>query len=82
MKYEVMAHCDFYGAIMSFWVTLIAMARLPDPVRAFLYMVGALGLAVGVEYDRHSLWTFLVPAALAFLITAGCWVSISEKINS
>ena len=59
---------------MSFWVTLVAMSRLTEPVRSFLYMLAALGLSLGVTWDRHSLWTFLVPAAVAFIIMAITWV--------
>ncbi|ELU03317.1 hypothetical protein CAPTEDRAFT_228167 [Capitella teleta] len=65
MPYNVLGHCDFFGAIMSFWVTLVAMARMPERLRAVAFMLAALGLAMGVTWDRHSLWTFLVPCGVA-----------------
>jgi len=74
VKYNVLAHCDFFGAIMAFWVTLVAMARLLEKLRSFLFMVAALMLAMGVTWNRHSLWTFMVPVALGFSIMAFSWV--------
>ncbi len=59
---------------MSFWVTLIAMARLGDNLRAVAYMVASLGLVMGVVWDRFSLYTFLVPAGIGLIIMAGFWV--------
>jgi hypothetical protein len=73
MPYNVMAICDFYGSIMSFWVTLVNMSRLPERLRSFLFMLAALCLVIGVTWDRHSLWTFLVPSSLALTIMAIAW---------
>ena len=74
MPYGVMSHCDFFGSITAFWVTLIAMAKLSEYVRSFLFVLCGLMLAMGVTWDKHSLWTFLVPCAAAGLIVAGSWV--------
>lgn len=74
MPFDVLGHCDFFGAIMSFWVTLVAMARLPERLRAVAFMLAALALAVGVTWDRHSLWTFLVPCAVALAGMLLTWV--------
>ncbi|XP_033738049.1 post-GPI attachment to proteins factor 6-like isoform X1 [Pecten maximus] len=74
MKYDVLSYCDFLGSIMSFWVTILAMARLSSPVRSFFHMLGALCLALGVEYDRHGLWVFVVPAAFGIIIMSISWV--------
>jgi len=79
MKYDVLSFCDFLGSIMSFWVTILAMARLSRPVRSFFHMSGALCLALGVEYDRHGLWVFVIPAATGVAIMAISWVSCGWK---
>lgn len=76
MPYNVLGHCDFFGAIMSFWVTLVAMARMPERLRAVAFMLAALGLAMGVTWDRHSLWTFLVPCGVALGGMLLSWVSL------
>ena len=76
MPYDVLSHCDFYGSIMAFWVTLLSMARLPERVRSFLFVLCGLMLAMGVTWNKHSLWTFLVPCVVAGLIVIVCWVSV------
>ena len=75
MHYNVLSYCDFYGSIMSFWVTLIAMAKLREPLRSLAYMIAALCLALGVEYDRHGLWVFVVPVMIGITVMAISWVS-------
>ncbi|XP_064605252.1 transmembrane protein 8B-like isoform X2 [Liolophura sinensis] len=82
MDYNVLSYCDFYGSILSFWVTLLAMARLPSKMRSFLHMAGALGLALGVEYDRHGLWVFVAPAACGIVVMAISWVRMCCKRHS
>lgn len=69
-----MQFCDFYSAIFSFWVTLIAMADLPYSLYSFLHVAGALIVALGVEYDRTGLWVFVVPSASAFFIMTSSWI--------
>uniref|UniRef100_A0A6A7G2I8 Transmembrane protein 8B n=1 Tax=Hirondellea gigas TaxID=1518452 RepID=A0A6A7G2I8_9CRUS len=69
----VLQFCDFYSAILAFWVTLIAMADVPATIYSLLHMAGAVMVALGVEYDRTGLWVFVVPAASAFLVMAASW---------
>ena len=76
MDYNVLSFCDFLGSIMSFWVTIIAMAKLTERVKGFLHVLGALGLAFGVEYARHGLWVFVVPTSVGVLIMLISWVCI------
>ena len=80
MPYNVLSHCDFFGAILSVWLTLLAMARLQEKARTFLMVLGCLGLAVGVTWDRYSLWTFMVPSAVALGIMTITWVCFSPSI--
>lgn len=42
MRLSVMQFCDFYSAIFSFWVTLIAMAGLPHSLYSLLHVAGAM----------------------------------------
>ena len=76
MDYDVLSFCDFYGSIMSFWVTLLAMSRLNDTIRSFFHMLGALCLALGVEYNKHGLWVFVTPALGGLVIMSVSWVSL------
>ncbi|KAL5020916.1 hypothetical protein ScPMuIL_000071 [Solemya velum] len=82
MKYSVMSYCDFYGSILSFWVTILAMARISVNLRSFLHMAGALLLAVGVEYDRHGLWVFVAPAGIALAVMVTSWIVQCKKSKS
>ncbi|CAL4067786.1 unnamed protein product [Meganyctiphanes norvegica] len=79
MPLNTMQFCDFYSAIMSFWVTLIAMADLHHSVYSVLHMAGALVIALGVEYDRTGLWVFAIPASSAFIIMTVSWVWHCKK---
>ncbi|KAG1674326.1 Post-GPI attachment to proteins factor 6 [Nymphon striatum] len=59
MRYKVLQFCDFFSAILSFWVTLVVMADLPKPLQSVAHMAGALGISLGVEYQRTGLWVFV-----------------------
>ena len=75
MKYSVLQFCDYYTITLTYWVTILAMGALPEQARSLLQIVGAVGVALAVEYDRHGAFTFLVPAALGICILIGSWVS-------
>ena len=53
---------------------MLVMSKLPRHVRGFAQTVGAVGIAVGTEYDRHGLLVFAIPAGLAAVIMFGSWV--------
>lgn len=75
MDYDVLSFCDFYGSILSFWVTLLAMSRLNDTIRSIFHMLGALCVALGVEHNKHGLWVFVIPAITGVIIMSISWVS-------
>jgi len=37
-------------------------------------MVGAVGIALGIEYDRSGVFTFLIPGAAGIVILLAAWV--------
>ncbi len=39
-------------------------------------MVGAIGMALAIEYNRAGVFTFLVPAVIGVFILLSSWVSI------
>ncbi|CAG0886422.1 unnamed protein product [Darwinula stevensoni] len=75
MKYDVLQFCDFYSGLLALWVTVIAMADLPFTLYSSLHLLGAIGLALGVQYDRQGLWVFLIPFLSAFFILTVSWVA-------
>ena len=65
---EVLQFCDFFCAIMSFWVTIISMAKLPERLVSFLHMLGVLLVSILVQYNRNGIQVFAVPIPLGILI--------------
>ncbi|XP_067124173.1 transmembrane protein 8B-like isoform X3 [Centruroides vittatus] len=74
MRLSVLQFCDFYSAILSIWVTLIAMAKLSPTLQSLCHMLGAVGLALGVEYDRTGLLVFIIPAGTGLVIIIISWI--------
>ena len=50
------------------------MATFATISRSLLHMVGAVGMALGIEYDRTGVLTFLVPGIIGIFILIGSWV--------
>lgn len=73
MKLSVLQFCDFYNALLSIWVTLVAMASLSRSVTAFCQMLGAIVLAMSADLDRTALWVFLLPALTGCGLVAYSW---------
>ena len=44
-------------------------------------MVGAVGVALAIEYDRSGVFTFLVPGAIGILLLVGAWVSCIHRMS-
>ena len=44
-------------------------------------MVGAVGVALAIEYDRSGIFTFLVPGAIGILLLVGAWASLNKWKN-
>ncbi len=38
-------------------------------------MVGAVGMALAIEYDRTGVLTFLIPGVIGIFILIGSWVN-------
>lgn len=53
LPFEVLGYCDFFGAIMAVWVTIVAMTRLTDEKDGVMYMLAAFSLSIGVAWDRY-----------------------------
>ena len=41
----------------------------------FFFKVGAIGVALAIEYDRTGVFTFLVPAVVGIFVLLASWVS-------
>lgn len=65
---EVLQFCDFFSAILSFWVTVVSLSSLPAEVTNALNLFGALLVAFLVQYNRTGRLVLLIPVPLGLLI--------------
>ncbi|XP_023173594.2 uncharacterized protein LOC111601306 isoform X2 [Drosophila hydei] len=73
VKISVLQFCDFYCGLLAIWVTLIAMAHMPQQFVSLLNMFGAILLAFGTELNKQSLWVFLAPALTGICLISTSW---------
>lgn len=73
IRVSVLQFCDFFNALLSIWVTLVAMASLGQRATSFCQMLGVVVLAVGAELDRTALWVFLLPTVCGCLLVISSW---------
>ena len=74
MPYHPLQYSDFFLSIMSFWVTLLAVSEVSHQWRSTLEMLGAVVLAMAVEWHTRSLMVNLVPIGTGVVIVALSWV--------
>lgn len=80
-KLSVLQFSDFYSALLSIWVTLIAMAYLNTTLTHALHMTGAILIAFGTTYKQTSLWVFLLPTLIGIGIIIVNWYIKCKKLN-
>lgn len=73
MPYNALSFADFFASLLSFWVTLMAMARIPQGMRSFFHMLSALFISLGEVYDRHGLIEQLLPIVGGVFIVLVSW---------
>ncbi|KAI4486333.1 hypothetical protein M0802_012352 [Mischocyttarus mexicanus] len=73
MRLSVLQFCDFFNALLSIWVTLVAMASFGPKLTAFFQIMGAIVLAMSSEMDRTALWVFLLPAITGSTLIGLSW---------
>lgn len=73
MKYDTLQYSDFLGSNCAFWFTIIAIAALPHNLESLFHVVGLLLISVGVQFNRFSVWVFVVPILVGLAILAIKW---------
>ena len=73
--YHVLSYSDFFCSIMSFWMTLMAVAELRRPLVSVAHMACAIALAMGVEWNAFGLVTYVVPFSIGTAVIVVSWVS-------
>nr|CAI5849457.1 unnamed protein product [Callosobruchus analis] len=72
---------DFFCALLAIWVTLLAMADLPQMWTSIAQMAGAISLAFCTSIDRMALWLFVVPVAIGIIIVSASWYAKYKKVK-
>ncbi|KAH0546206.1 post-GPI attachment to proteins factor 6-like [Cotesia glomerata] len=80
-NYEVLQYCDFFSSILAFWVTLVAIARLPLYLVPVCHMFGVFIIAFCVESNKTGLTSILVPLAIGIVIPIGSLVYNFYKLK-
>ena len=75
LPFNVLSHCDFFASILSFVVTMVAMAGLSRGVTSFVHTVNVLFLVLAVEWQQHSMMTFFVPTVFCLVVVVASRVS-------
>ena len=76
MPFSVLSYCDFLCSVVSFWVTLIAIADVGPTLYSWLHMVGLLLMAMGMKWNQQSYITKSVPLAVGCAVVLFGWVSV------
>lgn len=71
--YDALQFCDFFGSELSFWGVLLTMARIPEGVRTFLLVSGAMVIALLEADARHNDLALVAPIVVAGLIVVASW---------
>ncbi|KAE8578774.1 hypothetical protein XENTR_v10023767 [Xenopus tropicalis] len=73
MDYDTLQYCDFFGSVVSIWVTILCMARLKQHLKYVLFMLGTLLIALSMQLDRRGIWNMLGPCLFALVILVIAW---------
>ncbi|XP_028561801.2 post-GPI attachment to proteins factor 6 [Podarcis muralis] len=74
MDYDTLQFCDFFGSVVSIWVTVLCMARLEKTLKYVLCVLGTLFIAMSLQLDRRGVWNMMGPCLVALLIMIAAWV--------
>ena len=74
--YRSLQFSDFLCSILSFWVTLLAVAKMNRSLRYTVFIVGLLALLLPVHINARSIATDIVPIIVGVLIVLISWVII------
>ena len=76
LRYGVLAFCDFFASVVSFYSVLLTMARVPEALRTFLLVAGIMVIAMLVVKDRFDVPSQILPVVLAGVVMAVSWVGL------
>ncbi len=75
IPYHILSYGDFLLSMASFWVTMLAMAELPESLHTLILVVGFVGLPIGTEWNKSQIWLNVSPMIVGGAIVAVSWVN-------
>ncbi|RZC38811.1 transmembrane protein 8A, partial [Asbolus verrucosus] len=72
---------DFYCALLSIWVTLIAIADLPSYWPTICHITGAIVLSFTTTINKTAMWGFALPVVTGIIIVCINWFLKWRKIK-
>ncbi|KAF8569433.1 hypothetical protein P879_03228 [Paragonimus westermani] len=76
---DVLSFCDFFGGVLSVWVTVVAALACPLPYAQLAYVLFILTLTVVVQVARYSTALFLVPCFCGLILLVYSWTLRSRQ---
>jgi len=72
--YGSLQFCDFLCSILSFWVTLLAVAKMNRQLRFTMFITGVLALLLPVHMHRTGVAASIVPLVVGVSVVLISWV--------
>ena len=72
--YSSLQFSDFFCSILSFWVTLLAVAKMNRQLRFMLFITGLFVFMMPVHMKRFDVLTNIVPIVVGVCIVIISWV--------
>jgi hypothetical protein len=72
--YDTLQFADFLAATSAMWVTVLAVADLPQRWAAVMQNTGVFMFSIGAHYNRFSVWLFAAPIVIGMAILMGHWI--------
>lgn len=71
---DLLQFADFYCNLLGIWITPVAMAKLSTPCRSICHIMGAIFIAFGTLWDKHSYFLTVLPTAFGLLLILYSWI--------
>ncbi|TPP63382.1 Transmembrane protein 8A, partial [Fasciola gigantica] len=76
---DVLSFCDFFGGVLSVWVTVVAATACPLRYAQLAYVMFVLSLTVAVQVARYSTGLFLIPCLIGLIVLICSWTYRSKR---
>ena len=69
----VLQWADIFTTVLTIWVTLVTMARLPVTIRSVVNMLAVILISVLVHHTPNVTVTLVLPSLVGVLVLVICW---------